>query len=116
MGEFSFPKSHHLRRPSDFRTVYGRGHKKHSRGFIVFRAPTNQDHIRLGLSISKKRGGAILRNRLKRLVREAFRLHWKAWRLEGHDVVVVAKKAAAGLSLCEVTSDLTGSFAPRRRV
>lgn len=107
MGDFSFPKHFHLRRPSEFRLLYGQGRKKHSRGFILFCHPNQKDHPRLGLSVGRKYGNAVRRNRIKRLIRESLRLNWRSWHLAGSDVVVIAKKGAADYRMNDVTDELS---------
>lgn len=68
-----FPKSRHLRRPADFAKVYARRCVARQRFLTVFAAPNGLDRLRVGLSVSKKHGSAVVRNRLKRRLREAFR-------------------------------------------
>jgi ribonuclease P protein component len=115
MGEFSFPPALHLKRPSEFRTVLDRGVKRHTGGFILFRADNRSEQPRLGISISRKVGGAVVRNRVKRLVREAFRLNWRAWGLAGTDLVVIAKRGAASLSFHDVSREFSASLPSRDR-
>ena len=110
MGDSSFPKHFHLRRPVEFSRVYDGGIKKHSRGFVVFRLANNLKHPRLGLSVSRKFGCAVRRNRIKRHIREAFRLRWQDWRLEGFDLVVIPKRGAALYSSGDVTKDMSKVF------
>jgi ribonuclease P protein component len=110
MGDFSFPKHYHLRRPVEFSRVYDGRQKKHSRGFIVFRLANNLEHPRLGLSVSRKFGNAVRRNRIKRHIREAFRLGWREWRLRGVDLIVIPKRGADGFSSGDVTKDMTKVF------
>jgi ribonuclease P protein component len=105
-----FPKSYHLLRPSDFQLTYKEGMKKHSRGFVLFRRFNGLDHPRLGLSVGRRFGGAVRRNRIKRLVREAVRLNWREWNAAGSDIVVVAKKGADGYGLGDVTTELSRFF------
>jgi ribonuclease P protein component len=107
MGDFSFPKHFHLRRPVEFNRVYDGGIKKHSRGFVVFRLPNTLEHPRLGLSVSRKFGNAVRRNRIKRRVREAFRLGWQDWRLKGVDLIVIPKRGADDFRSGDVTKDMS---------
>jgi ribonuclease P protein component len=60
---------------------------------------------RLGLVVGKKTGGAVERNRVKRRLREFFRLH-KGVMAKGYDIVIVARKGAAALSFREVNHEL----------
>ena len=74
MTEFTFCKAQHLRAKSDFERVYDLKCKAADGVLLVFVARNGTAVTRIGLSVSKKHGGAIVRNRLKRLLREAFRL------------------------------------------
>ena len=74
MTGFTFTKSQHLRAKADFERVYEMKCKAADGVLLVFAARNELSVTRIGLSVSKKHGGAIVRNRLKRLLREAFRL------------------------------------------
>ena len=115
MGEFSFPPALHLKKPAEFRIVLDRGVKRHTGGFIFFRADNSFEQPRLGISVSRKVGGAVVRNRIKRLVREAFRLGWRSWGLAGADIVVIAKRGAAALNFHDVSREFSGSLLRRSR-
>lgn len=69
-----FPKAAHLRSEADFERVYARKCKAADGVLLVFADRNDLGLTRIGLSVSKKHGGAVIRNRLKRLLREAFRL------------------------------------------
>lgn len=71
---FALPPSHRLKKPDEFQRTYARKRSASDGVLIVYACENGRDHPRLGCSVSKKVGGAVVRNRYKRLFREAFRL------------------------------------------
>lgn len=82
------------------------GKKLHTDSFLVFVLPQKTPgRVRLGVTASRKLGNAVLRNRVKRLVREAFRRH-KLLFPEGHDFVFVAKRNATEAAYDQVVREI----------
>jgi ribonuclease P protein component len=70
----SFRPKEHLRRPIDFQRVYERRRSASDHLLLVYGRENGLPHSRLGLSVSRKMGNAVTRNRIRRLFREAYRL------------------------------------------
>ena len=103
-----------LSRSAEFERVYRQGRSKANRYLVLYAFPREQDSgdddgPRLGLSVSRRVGGAVDRTRVKRVLREAF---WQeAERLPGDsDYVVVARPDAKGLAEREGTDGVRRSL------
>ncbi|HEY7292551.1 MAG TPA: ribonuclease P protein component [Vicinamibacterales bacterium] len=79
-----------IRRRSEFQNVYERGARIHGRHSTVFLLRNGSTIGRLGIAATRKLGGAVQRNRAKRLIREVFRRNKIA---PGIDIVVVPKRS-----------------------
>lgn len=123
-----FPRRLRLRRRREFLRVQRGGRKVHTRFFLVFVAPTPRSVARaealegrprlpgprLGVTVTRKVGKAVKRNRIKRLVREAFRRE-RASLPTGVDMVWVAKRDAVDSTLDAVLQDMRTLSARLRR-
>jgi ribonuclease P protein component len=109
MESFSFPKNVRLLNRRDFVNINRSGKRLHTRHFTVILKQNGLGITRLGVSVSKKTGNAVKRNRVKRLIRELFRLN-KTRFPQGYDIVIAAKKDASYLDLRKIKEDLGEIF------
>ncbi|MDQ1686888.1 MAG: ribonuclease protein component [Frankiaceae bacterium] len=104
------PRGGRLSRSAEFERAYRQGRSHANKHFVVYAFPrAGEDEARLGLSVSRKVGGATDRNRVKRLVREAFAAEAEVVPT-GHDVVVVARPAARELAEREGLEGVRGAL------
>jgi ribonuclease P protein component len=101
MHRLTFPAHKRLRRKSEFDDAYARG-RRFGNGFFAVTVSNNDKHgARLGMAVAVRlAGSAVERNRIRRIVRESFRLHQPA--LPAVDLVVSARpqaRAAPGAAL-----------------
>ena len=100
-----FPREVRLVRRGEFDAVYRAGKRRSSSHFTVFFRANELPQSRFGFSIKKVLGGAVVRNRIRRRLREIVRCH----RLEipaGWDIVVHPKNSVARAEFAALTSDL----------
>jgi len=76
---------------------------------VLRAAPNGLDHPRLGLTVGKKVGGSVVRNRVKRRLREAYRLNRERFPT-GYDIVIGAKPSAAQAPYREILADLLAAL------
>lgn len=95
-----------LRTTSDFAEVYRNGKAFGSRLLVlyVYDSEKGREAGRLGISVSKKVGNSVERHRIRRLVKESFRLRKSEW--AAADYCVVARREAAGKSFQEIEACL----------
>jgi ribonuclease P protein component len=102
MGDQRLRPVERLRCPRAYQRVFEQGEKLVGSLFILYVLPTSEPYSRLGIAVSKRIGNAVVRNRIKRYLREMFRRH-KALLLSSCDLVCVARREAAGAPLALYT-------------
>ncbi len=91
-----------------FQRAYRKKNKFVGHYVIVYAVPTKGDALRLGLTVTKSRGAAVVRNRIKRVLRAAWREAVKDKPISGgFDVIIVARDLAASSSTGDVTPELS---------
>ena len=106
-----FQQADRLRRSVEFQQTVRRGRRAAGAAFVVVvsergKAPSQVAGSRLGVTVSRKVGGAVVRNRVKRQIREWFRVR-RGSLGTGLDWVVIGRSAAAGLSRESVEAELS---------
>lgn len=103
--DFSLPPSERIRKRAEYLRVQTSGRKLTSPKLLTFFLRSEHPHPRLGVTVSKKVGNAVRRNRVKRLLREAYRLQ-KRQLPAGADVVFVARAEAAEATFAQVVREV----------
>lgn len=87
--------SHSMKENSLFRRLYARGKSAANSYLVIYCRKNGSTENRIGYTVSKKLGHAVVRNRVRRRLREIYRLHETEF-LPGRDLVVVARSRAVG--------------------
>jgi ribonuclease P protein component len=90
LAKYPLLKSSLLRKGWEFEEVYNKGRRLHGKGFTLICCPNSTGASRLGISVHRKIRGAVKRNRLKRIIRESFRL-WQEHYPPGADIVFAVR-------------------------
>lgn len=98
-----------LKENHTFRRLYHRGKSTATYHLVVYAMHTHRPGNRLGLTVSVKLGGAVTRNRIKRLLREAYRLNEDSFR-SGFDLVIVARQSMVRAKTPEIEKSLKKAF------
>ncbi len=93
----------------EFKGLYYKGGSAVSDVLVLYYKKKNQDSNRLGLTVSKKVGKAVMRNRIRRLIRENYRLR-EGKIAKGYDLVFVARKSAAEADFYKIGSAIDFLF------
>lgn len=100
-----FPRNVRVRKRRDFLRIQGQGQKFRTRHFLIFAAPIVCSKSRIGITVTRKIGKAVVRNRIKRLLREAFRHQLQSFP-SGWDMVWIAKRNTVSACYTDVVSDM----------
>ncbi|WP_041606160.1 ribonuclease P protein component [Halothermothrix orenii] len=89
---------------SDFKRVYSKGKSLASRYLVLYYYPNNLDKNRIGFSISKRVGKAVVRNKLRRRLKEIIRLTDNI--KSGYDLVFIGRKPSVSLDYHDLKKDV----------
>ena len=103
MPQCKLPKTALLRKGREFDKVYRQGTRWHGNGFSLIFCPNELGFNRIGISIHRKLKGAVKRNRIKRIIRESFRLERAAYP-DCADIVFAVRPDFSLKSPVEITS------------
>lgn len=102
-----FNRGERVRRRVEYQKIYDQGSRVHSRYFTLFSFPNQLPHGRLGIAATRKLGGAVVRNRAKRLIREVFRRNKLA---PGVDLVIVPKRELLDADLTAIETEFRNTL------
>jgi ribonuclease P protein component len=100
-------RSFRIKKNAEFQEVFKKGKSVANRQFVVYSLKrSGQTNYRIGLSVSKKVGNAVTRNRIKRYLRQSF-LELSDQLHKDIELIVIARKPAATMSFAEVKGSMT---------
>jgi ribonuclease P protein component len=105
-----FPRTHRVRRRAEFQQVFAAGRRIQGKYFTLLMAPNDAGVPRLGIVASRKLGGAVMRNRAKRLIRELFRHLPPLPGRRDVDVVVIPRPDVFGAPYSNLEEDFRATF------
>jgi ribonuclease P protein component len=109
LSRFAFPKADRILKRSEFIAFRRFGRKISSRYFFAVVQQNKLTHCRLGITVTRKVGKAATRNRIKRRIREYFRLN--RHRIDGNwDIHLIVKKEAGDIDFAQASSSLDRIF------
>jgi len=109
LSAFSFEKTDRIVKRAEFKKLWKSGKRIYGDCFFIHYVKNDQENSRLGVTVSKRVGCAVVRNRIKRLIREFFRLHRAVFN-DTVDMNVIAKAGAGELSNQKLRRALGKSF------
>ncbi len=95
----------YIKNSREYSLVYNHKESKANKYLVIYILPNDRMYSRIGISVSKKVGNSVVRHRMKRLVRESYRLNSDRIK-PGYDMVVVVRQSAADKGYHEIESAL----------
>ncbi|KPU26452.1 ribonuclease P [Caloranaerobacter sp. TR13] len=98
-----------LKNSREFKRVYNHGSSYANKYLVIFFIRNNLGYNRVGFSVTKKIGKSVVRNRIRRLMKEAYRLNSDKLK-QGYDLVFIPRKIAVGYGYKEIESAMLHLF------
>lgn len=97
--------SESLKKNRDFQIVYKKGKSLANRYLVMYILPNGTERNRIGISVSKKVGNSVVRHRVKRLIKESYRIQEERFS-NGFDIVIIARQSAKTTTYADMESAL----------
>jgi ribonuclease P protein component len=94
-----------IKRNEHFQMIFEKGHSMYGKYLVVYFLQNDTSVCRFGFCVGKKIGIAVIRNRIKRLFREAVR-QLPTYKIQGWDIVLVAKHSVLKANLTDISKEL----------
>jgi ribonuclease P protein component len=112
---FGFSAAHRLHRRGEYLGAQRGGVRFQTAHFVIYAHKAQTAMTRLGVTVSRRIGNAVVRNRVKRRVRECFRLSLRTALPEGTDLIVIARDGAGDLASGAILGELATAIAGARK-
>ena len=112
---YTLPKAARILVRREFLALQRKGKRRHTPHFVVITAKTHTGRSRLGVTATRRFGNAVVRNWMKRRLREFFRLH-QADLIPALNVLIIPKAGAGTLSFLQITQELERALSPAKKM
>lgn len=102
----NFSKTQGIKKDTDFRKVYKTGKSIANRNLVMYIMKNESESSRLGITVSKKVGKAVTRNRIRRLIKESYRLNFDDKIKSGYDIVFIARAPIKDASFDDINKSI----------
>ena len=104
--DYPVKKAYRMKKNEEFQLVFKKGKSFANRQFVLYYLKKEQqDHFRIGLSVSKKVGNAVVRNQIKRYIRQSF-LELEERIPDSYDLIIIAREPAKDMDFHQVKKSL----------